>query len=60
MYRTACDGNVVRLDSLLTDVSIDIKDDRGRSLLHWAAACNQQEVINFLIQKGIDINGLDE
>lgn len=59
IHRTACNGNLVRLDSLLKNSEIDVKDNRGRSLLHWAVACKQKEVFDFLIKKGIDINGID-
>lgn len=59
IHRTACNGNLVRLDSMLTKTTIDIKDDRGRSLLHWAVACKQKKVFDFLIEKGITINGID-
>ncbi|TPN82903.1 ankyrin repeat domain-containing protein [Aquimarina algicola] len=58
-FRTACNGNLLRLDSLLTNSKIDIKDDRGRSLLHWAVACKQKEVFDFLIEKDININRVD-
>jgi len=59
IYRTACQGNLVRLDSILTNTTIDIKDERGRSLLHWAVACKQKEVFDFLIKNGIKINEVD-
>ncbi|CAM1371728.1 ankyrin repeat domain-containing protein [Tenacibaculum xiamenense] len=60
IFRTACNGNIVRLDSMLTHSKIDIKDDRGRSLLHWAVACKQKEVFDLLIKKGIKLNGMDK
>jgi hypothetical protein len=59
IYRTACQGNLVRLDSMLINTTIDIKDERGRSLLHWAVACKQKEVFDFLINNGIKINEVD-
>ena len=59
IHRTACNGNLATLDSMLTNKAIDIKDNRGRSLLHWAVACKQKEVFDFLIQKGIKINEID-
>jgi hypothetical protein len=34
-------------------------DDRGRSLLHWAVGCNQIEVFDNLIERGIEINSKD-
>ncbi len=59
IHRTACNGNLVKLDSMLLNTSIDVKDNRGRSLLHWAVACKQKEVFDFLIEKGIKINAID-
>ncbi|MEL6835163.1 MAG: ankyrin repeat domain-containing protein [Bacteroidota bacterium] len=56
MFRTACQGNLARLDSLLEDTSVNTQDFRGRSLLHWAVACRQKEVFDYLVEKGIDIN----
>lgn len=54
IFRTVCQGDLLRLDSLLQYESIYIEDNRGRSLLHWAVACEQKEVFDFLIEKGID------
>ncbi len=59
IFRTACEGNLVRLDSMLQQATISASDNRGRSLLHWAVACKQKEVFNFLIKKGLDINHED-
>jgi len=59
IHRTACQGNLVRLDSMLSTTSIDIQDYRGRSLLHWAVACKQDSVLHFLVQKGIALNNED-
>jgi len=59
IFRTTCQGNLNRLDSLLSDTSIDIEDNRGRSLLHWAVACKNEQAFEYLIQNGIDFNGED-
>lgn len=59
IHRTACQGNLIRLDSMLTNTSIQVKDFRGRSLLHWAVACKQKEVFDFLIEKGANVNAED-
>ena len=59
IHRTACEGDLARLDSLLHDTSVNTRDDRGRSLLHWAVACQQRKVFDFLIDRGIDINAED-
>lgn len=53
IYRTACQGNMARLDSLLATTNINTQDNRGRSLLHWAVGCNKEEVFEHLIAKGI-------
>ncbi len=59
IFRTACQGNLQRLDSLMSNISIDEKDDRGRSLLHWVVACQKREVFDWLVAKGIQINAED-
>ena len=59
IFRTACQGNLARLDSMLHHASIDTKDFRGRSLLQWAVACKEKEVFDFLIEKGINVNSED-
>lgn len=56
IYRTACQGNIERLDSLLQETEINTQDNRGRSLLHWAVACNQKEVFKHLLEKQILTN----
>ena len=59
IFRTACQGNMERLDSMLKETTIDVKDNRGRLLIHWAVACKKKEIFDFLVEKGIDINGID-
>lgn len=59
IFRTACSGDLTRLDSLLQHQDINQIDDRGRSLLHWAIGCRKKEVFDFLIDKGIDFNSVD-
>jgi len=60
IFKTACNGNVENLDSMLVNTSVDLKDDRGKSLLHWAVACKQKEVFDLLINKGIEFNAIDD
>lgn len=60
IHRTACQGNLARLDSMLVSTEINIKDYRGRSLLHWAVACEKKEIFDYLLRKGIDLNGEDQ
>lgn len=59
IFRTACQGNIPRLDSLLAESEISATDSRGRSLLHWAVACNKAEVIDFLVDRNIPVNIMD-
>ncbi|SFR51909.1 WD40-like Beta Propeller Repeat [Robiginitalea myxolifaciens] len=54
IFRTVCSGDQVRLDSMLTTTSIDTLDRRGRTLLHWAVACKQSEVLNNLLDRQKD------
>ena len=57
IHISACQGKLARLDSLLTDTTdINIQDERGRSLLHYAVGCQQKEVLGFLLERGISIN----
>ena len=59
IFRSTCNGDLDRLDSLLNHVSLNVEDHRGRSLLHWAVACRKKEIFDFLVKKGILINGED-
>ncbi len=59
IFRTVCRGDIARLDSLLRHSSIDVTDNRGRSLLHWAVACEKIKVLEFLVDRGITLNQED-
>ncbi len=59
IFRSACQGNIPRLDSLLQYDSLMVEDSRGRSLLHWAVGCGQRGVFDFLVEQGMDINQSD-
>ncbi|WP_394974914.1 ankyrin repeat domain-containing protein [uncultured Croceitalea sp.] len=59
IYRTVCQGNIARLDSLLQKVEINAQDERGRSLLHWAVGCNKKEIFEYLVAKGIIVTTED-
>ena len=56
IHNTVCEGNLARLDSMLQDTDIHVADRRGRSLLHWAVACKQMEVLRYLVDKGMTVN----
>lgn len=60
IFRTACQGNIARLDSMLLQANLDTIDNRGRSLLHWAIACKETAVFDFLVNKGITPNLVDK
>lgn len=59
LYRTACQGKLARLDSLLSQNDVNAQDANGRTMLHWAVACEQSEVIDYLLERGIYLNTLD-
>lgn len=59
IFRTACKGDLNRLDSMLAEASIDTLDNKGRSLMHWVAACKQKGVFDYLVDKGIRLNTED-
>ncbi len=59
IFRTACQGNLTRLDSMLVNTSIDTQDMQGRSLLHWAVACKQPDVFDSLVNRGIVLDKKD-
>ena len=56
IYRTACQGNIARLDSLLVSTDINTQDQRGRTLLHWAVGCTKKVMFEHLIEKGIQVD----
>ena len=60
IYRTACQGNQERLDSLLQNTNINTQDNRGRSLLHWAVACGKPTIFEHLVARGIQPDVRDE
>ncbi len=60
IFSSACRGQLNRLDSLVQVQSIEVVDDRGRSLLHWAVACKKKAILEYLVENGIDINHADK
>ena len=60
IFRTTCQGNLSRLDSILLTMPIDTQDRRQRSILHWAVACDRDTIINYLIDKDINLNIEDD
>lgn len=56
IFEVACKGNMVALDSLLQNSTINIKSKNGSTLLHFATYCRQEKVFESLLQKGIKID----
>lgn len=56
IFRTVCKGDLEGLNKFLKNDNINIKDNRGRSLLHWAIGCRKDSVAKFLVSKNININ----
>lgn len=57
IFRYVCDGNIKSVDSLLKKKDINVTSKNKSNLLHFATYCNKEDIFNFLIRKGIDING---
>ena len=57
IHRSACNGDVKRLDSLLAGKDVNILDDNGRTPLLYATGCrNGEKAFYYLIAKGADVN----
>lgn len=60
IHRTACNGNIERLDSLLVTTPIDTLDEVGRTPLLYATGCRSGgEAFNFLMDRGANPNIAD-
>lgn len=55
-YRLACQPDLEKLDSLLKITNIDALNGTGSTLLHIAAFCQQEGVLDYLIEKGAAID----
>ncbi|MFY0592321.1 ankyrin repeat domain-containing protein [Roseivirga sp.] len=60
IYNIVCEGNLTRLDSILKHEKLNVTDERGRSLLHWAVGCNQISAFDNLIKRGLALNSEDK
>jgi len=56
IHRSACDGNLKRVDSLLQTLDVNVLDDNGRTPLLYATGCRRPKVFDFLLSKGADVN----
>ncbi len=60
VFKVACEGNLEKLESMLSEnTDVEIVNSLGSSLLHKAASCGQMKVVEYLIEKGIDVNKKD-
>ncbi len=60
IFRIACNGDLEKLDSALQSQEINVLDDQGRNLLHWAAGCKKPEIVDYLVEKEIDFDLKDD
>ena len=59
LYEAVSTGQVAEF-LLENDVDINVTDDYGRTLLHYAAAAGQVAAVELLLEKRADINVTDE
>lgn len=59
IFREACRGNVKTLDSILKGQNINIKSKNKSSLLHFATYCSNKPVFDYLMNRGVKINGIN-
>ena len=57
----ASEGNLALLQSSLTSLNLPLSaaDENGYTLLHAAASYNQLQIMELLIQNGVDVNATD-
>ncbi|CAK9300740.1 unnamed protein product [Gordionus sp. m RMFG-2023] len=62
IFEACKNGDIIRVKLLLNKDNIDCRDDQGRKStpLHIAAGFGRQEVVNYLIQIGADVDIKDE
>jgi len=56
IHRSACNGNLQRVDSLLQHNDVNVLDDNGRTPLLYATGCRKPKVFDLLISRGADVN----
>ena len=49
IHRSACNGNVKRVDSLLKANDINVLDKNGRTILLYATGCRREKVFDLLM-----------
>jgi ankyrin repeat protein len=56
IHRSACNGDLQRVDSLLLHNDVNVLDDNGRTPLLYATGCRRPEVFDLLLSRGADVN----
>jgi len=61
IHETVKNGDLEKVKSLIQNDKqlVNLKDDAGRTPLHWASRGVYPEIMQFLIQNGADVNALD-
>ncbi|CEG40729.1 acyl--binding domain-containing protein 6-like [Plasmopara halstedii] len=61
-FRAVYRADKYKIREMLEDnvVDVNVADQHGWSGLHWAASQNHGEMLNYLLQKGAEVNGVDE
>lgn len=60
IHRSACNGNVKRVDSLLRTSDINVLDKNGRTLILYATGCRKEKVFDLLMSHNPDVNIADK
>ena len=63
IHGIACRGELELLDSLLNtryDINAKNKYDQQHSILHYAIACKQDSIFQYLLERGAEVNILDQ
>jgi len=53
---TLQDNNVDAAKRWIKEKGIDSKNDEGETLLYWASGCGDEELVNFLLAQGANVN----
>lgn len=53
------EGNLVQLQKTLTSEALELLDENGMGLIHWATDRNAAEILKHLIANGADVNFRD-